>query len=253
MEKKVLHKAVLRECEGANTAILMIHGIFGSPNQFADMAQYFYEKGYTTETILLPGHGGTTQDFADSRAYSWRAYTKVAAQKLKQTHKNLVLMGHSMGGLLSIEAANELECNALVLIGTPTSINANLTSALTAHRSVVADNNILDDDMVKLYSVDPPKVWDALSWSLPLIDLIEMCNDITTFLPDIDVPVFISQSNKDTTIGHDSLMTLASGLNKTIVEVAVLEESNHSVFIPAERQVLISRIESFLSRFLPIL
>lgn len=250
MENNIIHKAVLRKCKEADTAILMTHGIFGSPNQFTDMGEYFFEKGYTTQTLLLPGHGGTTKDFAETRAYMWRAYLKVAAQKLKETHKNIVLMGHSMGGLLSIEAAKDIGCCALILIGTPTSINTSLTSARTAHKSVIGDNvDGNEEDMVKLYSVDPPKAWEALSWSHPLMDLVEMCREITTFLPDINIPVLISQCNKDTTIGLESLNKLATGLNKNVVEAVILENSNHSHFIPEERAILISRIESFLQRF----
>lgn len=253
MDKKTLHKGVLREHTHSNTAILMIHGIFGSPNQFGDMAEYFYNHGYTTQTILLPGHGGTTKDFADVRAYNWRAYVKITVQKLKQTHENIVLMGHSMGGLLSIESAYDLGCSALVLIGTPTSINAKLTSAISAHKSVISSNlseEFQNQDVAKLYSVDPPKVWDALSWSFPLIDLVEMCREVTSYLPHISVPVFICQSHNDTTIGQESMSTLASGFKKNIVEVAVLDESNHSIFTPEERKILIDRIENFLSRIL---
>ena len=252
MSVNAVHKAVLRENKDSDTAILMTHGIFGSPNQFEDMAKYFYEKGYTTQTLLLPGHGGTTRDFADTRAYTWRAYVKIAAQKLLENHKKIVLMGHSMGGLLSIETANELGCDALVLIGTPTSINASLTNARNVRRSVVGDlkhDDLNNEDITSLYSVDPPKAWEALSWSLPLMDLVDMTREIPTYLPNLDIPVFLCQSKQDTTIGQESIIELAVGLNKTIVEVAVLEESTHSIFTPEERAILISRIDNFLSRF----
>jgi len=244
---QIEHNPILWESESSDTALLMVHGIFGSPNQFTDMAEYFHERGYTVQTVLLPGHGGSTQDFANTRAFAWRAYYKLCLKKLKSRYKRVVLVGHSMGGLLAAECVTEMECDGLILIGTPTSIAARLTSL---HRHVTnakaLDENM--EDYMSMYSVDTPKLWEALSWTMPMLDLVQMCSDVHDFLPEINVPVFICQSKGDTTIGRSSAEDLALGLNHTLVEITLLKDSTHSHFTPEERALLLRKMERFLER-----
>lgn len=259
------HPAILKEHQNSDTAILMIHGIFGSPNQFSDMSEFFFHKGYTTQTILLPGHGGSTKDFADSRMYMWHGYVKLCVEKLKDKYKKVVLIGHSMGGLLSIDMAANFGVDAIVLIGTPTSINTTPSAVNLRKKITNKDSNLnineeklflykkpsIDVDIqeyAKAYSVNAPRLWESLSWSKPLLDLVDMCKNVSNLLPNINIPVMICQSKSDDTIGKSSFEELALGLNRTITEIVLLKDSTHSHFTRAERALLITRIENFLER-----
>jgi len=56
-------QAYIREIPGAKTAVLMIHGIVGTPEHFAMLYPYVPED-WSIYSIRLAGHGGSVEDFA---------------------------------------------------------------------------------------------------------------------------------------------------------------------------------------------
>ena len=51
-----MHDPFSKEHNDTETAVMFIHGFMGSPNQFADLADDVYNKGYSYTSILLPGN-----------------------------------------------------------------------------------------------------------------------------------------------------------------------------------------------------
>ena len=65
------HEPYLIEHPLADTLVLLIHGITGSPHQFDALAQRLYAEGNSVQSLLLPGHGGTAKAFAQSGRLQW--------------------------------------------------------------------------------------------------------------------------------------------------------------------------------------
>ena len=59
------HQQIKRIVDGSNTAILFIHGIIGTPDQFNDLIP-FVRKDISIYNILLDGHGKGVRDFAST-------------------------------------------------------------------------------------------------------------------------------------------------------------------------------------------
>ncbi|HAV44205.1 MAG TPA: esterase, partial [Halomonas sp.] len=53
-------------------AVLLIHGLTDSPFTYHDLAQVYYQQGYTVRTILLPGHGTAAAALQEVDADDWR-------------------------------------------------------------------------------------------------------------------------------------------------------------------------------------
>ena len=64
------HREILLPRRDAEAAVLFIHGFLGSPLQFEDLCQAVYQKGYAAYALLLPGHGGSSTQFARTRLLS---------------------------------------------------------------------------------------------------------------------------------------------------------------------------------------
>jgi esterase/lipase len=88
-------------------ALMMVHGTFGSPNEFNPAVQYFKEQGFTCYTPSLPAHGLrrgnermaklTFQDFTETLNHE--------VETVLQTHEQVVLIGHSLGAMLALHCA----------------------------------------------------------------------------------------------------------------------------------------------------
>ena len=98
------HEPSRRIISGSDTAILFIHGIVGTPDQFFPLIPLVPDT-WSCVNLLLPGHGGSVCDFSRSSMAAWRRCVSGEIAALAACHKRILLVGHSMGTLFCIDEA----------------------------------------------------------------------------------------------------------------------------------------------------
>lgn len=96
------HKSIYKHYPGSNQVILFIHGILEGPKQFRHLAQIAYEMGYSTQILLLPGHGVKGRIFARTSYEQWVLYVSQQIKHIKKQYEEVLIVGHSMGALLAL-------------------------------------------------------------------------------------------------------------------------------------------------------
>jgi pimeloyl-ACP methyl ester carboxylesterase len=112
----------------AEPALVLIHGWSCDSNYWREQLAAFRQK-YTLVTVDLGGHGGTDAARSD---WSMAAFGRdVATAVAAVPNKQLILVGHSMGGPVAIEAARLLGDRVIGIVGVDTfkTIGAPLPSA----------------------------------------------------------------------------------------------------------------------------
>ncbi len=104
------HRAFRREA--GEPAAVLVHGFPGTPAEMRPLADTLLDAGWTVHAPLLPGFGAQIERLANPTrgvqapgALEWLAAVQAALDALAQTHRPLLLIGHSMGGALSLAAA----------------------------------------------------------------------------------------------------------------------------------------------------
>lgn len=94
--------------------ILLLHGVFGSPQLIEPWARYLREAGYAVHVPSFPGREPTDDavlartGVADCIAVALRAYDEIGAPA--------IVIGHSFGGFVAQKVAAARDCVALVLL-----------------------------------------------------------------------------------------------------------------------------------------
>lgn len=112
--------------KGGDSGILLMHGFTGSPAHMRKIADQLAAKGYTVSSIALPGHATTEADMAASTWQQWLEAAKRATLELKEQCKYVTVCGLSMGGVLTMLVAEQMQIDACVPISAPVDVKNKL-------------------------------------------------------------------------------------------------------------------------------
>jgi carboxylesterase len=86
-------------------AVLMIHGLGGTQDEFGALPASFKKAGLTVHSLVLPGHGGQPEDLNDVVMEDWLDAVCKKYDEVMRLHQTVHLVGMCMGALLVCELA----------------------------------------------------------------------------------------------------------------------------------------------------
>lgn len=98
---------------------LVIHGFAGSTHEIEYLSEYLQLKGLDTHTVLIAGHGSTKKELKKYSYIDWINSVGEVIDELKQKYRHIILLGFSMGGLISVRFSSMPEISKIVFINTP--------------------------------------------------------------------------------------------------------------------------------------
>jgi carboxylesterase len=242
-----MHRPTWRERESADSLIIFIHGFMGSPNQFRDFMEAVYEHGCSACTILLPGHGGTGRDFGLCGLADWEDHLQGELDKHKSAYRNIFLVGHSMGGLLALNASlqEQNRIHGVILLSTPFELDLRLRSLLRkASLLFFSQGNPIKETYWQARGIS--SFVPRPSWLKPVHSFSQLMHKTTLNLPRVFVPVLAVHSRNDETVSIISADILHNGLSNTSKKQLILKKSWHTYYPPGERAQMHSALLEFI-------
>ncbi|MDD4183384.1 MAG: alpha/beta fold hydrolase [Candidatus Omnitrophica bacterium] len=93
--------------KGGENAILLVHGITGTPSEMRYLAKSLNKAGYTVLCNTLPHHCGSLEELKKATWQEIAALCIDDFKSLKNEHKKVFVAGLSMGALVSIHIASQ--------------------------------------------------------------------------------------------------------------------------------------------------
>jgi len=90
------------------TGVLVIHGFTGNPSSMRGIADAMVDAGHHVEMPRLPGHGTTVDEMVTTGWGDWTGEVRAAHERLAARVDEIVVMGLSMGGSLTLWSGFEL-------------------------------------------------------------------------------------------------------------------------------------------------
>jgi len=112
--------------KGNGDGILLMHGFTGSAAHMRKLADRLAAKGYTVMTINLPGHASSEAEMAKCTWKDWLEAAKQAVLELKTHCKRVTVCGLSMGGVLALLVAEQMQVDGCVPISAPMAVKNRL-------------------------------------------------------------------------------------------------------------------------------
>lgn len=243
------HTEYRRIVPEADTAVLLIHGIAGTPRHFDSFLTQVPE-GYSVVNLLLPGHGGTPLDFAGASMAAWEERVHLAVRELAAEHGRIFIVAHSMGTLLALEqAVREPKIKGLFLLAVP--LRLRIRPQLAVNSAKVFFNRIGAEDVVARAARDcygiarDRNLLHYLGWIPRYLELFRKIREIRSLLPRLNTPGVAFQSAQDEMVSPKALRELEAVKS---LAVSVLPDSTHYYYTSSDRRLLEAQLRQVLSQ-----
>ncbi len=233
---------------GGQAACLLIHGFASTPSEVRWLGEKLHQQGFTTQGVMLTGHGVTPEDLARTQWSDWYHSAEEAFLELKQRYEIVFVIGVSMGGLLALMLAANYpnHVTAVVTAGTPGGRrffrDRRIHLAAVAkyfvpyqERRVPADIKKLHEEMGRVYYSKRPLA--------AVHSLLKLVDSTIKLLPRVTCPTLIMHSRSDDVIHWQSAPFIKKHLSNA--RLGFVENSAHIITVDQEREKVLMYIEGF--------
>lgn len=241
---------------GADTGVLLMHGISASPHEVRWLGEYLREQGLTVYGVRAAGHGA---DFRDLSRMYWEDWylSGLDGYHLLRTHcERVVVAGMSMGGLLALLMASELETAGVVAMAAPLRLptERQMRRARWYKRLrrflYMPDRSSFPQRILEHQAEDGKPVIGRVRYDMWATQAIEELYEVMTVVREhldrVTVPVLLIYSQSDPTVPFGNMDYLQARLGSRHIETMTLQQSGHILTQDQERKAVFERVAQFV-------
>lgn len=236
---------------GGPTGCLLMHGFTAMPDEVRWLGDYLSAQGHSVLGLRLAGHATHPRDLAHTRWTDWLVSVEDGLAILRATTERTVLVGLSMGGIVTLLAAARYPVAGAVALSTPyhrfrsgTVWRMRLLRWLrpTVHKPLPEQHPTLParrEAGYPAYPQFPTRI---------LLELAELQAAMRAALPRVRVPVLLVHSQADGAVPFGEMQCIYDHLGTADKEMLPLEGFDHAVVRDPKRRVVFEAIAAFVAR-----
>lgn len=239
-----------------NGNILLIHGFTSGPFAFEFLIPALREEGYSPIVPNLSGH--SHNDWKMIGGFTWKDWLEDARKALEEATGEgcpVVVVGHSMGGLLALNLAadNPGKVRALVLAGAAIHLASPFTPGhFLGFLQSVLGRVFKSWDMTPFYTDRKMLASDRNYRRAPMSainTMIELVSMTKKRLSRVTAPTLVLQGRRDRRVSWKSAGMISNGIStpENLKGVVMFSETDHEMFRDCERDQVITRVMKYLA------
>ena len=229
--------------------VLLVHGLNGSRKDFAEMETLLLDRGMVAVNMLLPGHGSKVKEMLSTGWEDWSQAVYDELRALKQRCDVVFLVGHSLGGALSLHVAAHEEVAGIVSICSPSRLNPGLEVAVRIGKHITP-----------LLPTLPEDVWDregrrryqrdGYTWTpmRPVESLLQFLPRLREELPHITAPALIMTSIHDHVVPARNGRDIYRRIGSREKHLVTFHHSYHVIMKDHDREEMFAKTLAFIQR-----
>lgn len=250
------------------TAVLLIHGLTGTPSEVKAVGRSIADAGYCVYGVQLAGHCGTEADLLETSWQDWLDSSLVAFDEIRRKHEVVFVGGLSMGALLALlVAARRPEDVAGCILYSPTMFYDGWSvprASLLLHAAILLGlgrhlrfresfpYGIKDERLRKrvLAAMESGRSEEAGLLYMPgqsLGQLLRLIRHIKRCLPDIRTPALVLHARQDDVTSIKNASYIAARIGGRMEKI-LLDDSYHMITLDRERDLVARHSVAFIQR-----
>lgn len=248
MEKCFDHSGYVRYIEHSKYAVLMIHGIAGTPAHF-NMLYNVIPQDVSIYNMLLEGHSKNVEDFGRASMKKWKEQVWETVNDILNKHEYIICVAHSMGCLFSIQLAinDPQRIKGLFLLAVPLRPWVSFKTNIASLKIMFGLDKKYDPQVEIMKNATGinlvPKPWKYIRWFPRLLELVVETQKVRRVVKKLNVPCKTFQSRFDELVAFST----CNDLQKVkCITNTVLYESGHFNYGDNDIKTLNREFERFL-------
>lgn len=237
---------------GGRVGCLLSHGFTATPQEMHELGTRLSSQGHTVLGIRLFGHGTRLRDMARSRWPDWLASVEDGYHLLRGHCDQIVVIGSSTGGCLSLIMLSELPADGIVTLSTPHQLPPipflkQLYPFLPALGTFLPPIPKGPPVWVDMEAEKTRVQYDAY----PLRSVYEfgaMVKEMQSRLSKVTAPALLIHSLDDNFIAPVDMQHIHDSLGSTEKRMVHVENSNHIITCDAAREDVFRETASFVAQ-----
>lgn len=231
------HSPYYRDRPESDRAVLLIHGILSTPRHF-DWLIPSIPDSIAVHSILLKGHGGSVDDFSKATMKHWQAQVREAVTALERPGRKIIVIGHSLGALLALQAAQSSpDICGLMLLNPPLKPWVRLSMVSRSLRFAFGKIRMDEPGDVSCYQdlgvVLQPQLWKYLGWIPNFISLLSLAVKCRKITATLTVPCYAYLGCKDELVHIGSKKWLRDNSD---IQLKLFPDGTHFGYSQQEKQ-----------------
>ena len=232
--------------QGGSSGVLLIHGFTGLPAGMFLLGEYLNRAGFSVLCPRLAGHGTSERDLMRMTKDDWFNSVLDGFYILRGICDKIFVVGHSMGGLLTLKLAVEYQISKIITLAAPIFIDEGMGLKNLPPREFCSDACIFTPRK-KLDDV-PPAVNNVYE-KTPLIsvhELVDLINDVKKLLPTVKTPILIMHGEEDHTAQPRSARFIMDNVGSREKKILTVPNSGHLLPFAENRDFVFEQTLNFL-------
>ena len=244
-----------RFATGRAPCLVAAHGFGGTATDFAPLLDGVARAGFAIDAALLPGHGTTVDQLQQGTFDGWVDALRARAQVAADNNGRVVLLGFSMGSLVTMQIASERPAWLAGLVVLSNALTLGVSSALplalwARTRLPMPDwylrkprsADLEDETLLRtIISYDRHPLRAAL-------EVFRAGSRARAIVGQIVCPTLVLHGRRDRVCPWRNATWLAEHLGSRDVTVRIFEKSAHTIACDAERDDVAREVVRVMSR-----
>jgi len=231
---------------GGSSGVLLVHGFTGLPAELFLLGEFLNRQNFTVLCPRLAGHGTDENDLMRTTKDDWFNSVLDGFHILRGVCEKIFVVGHSMGGLLTLKLAAEKNLSKIVTLAAPIFINDGLGLKNLPPKEFCGNACIIQPRR-KLNDV--PQAANEVYKKTPLIsvhELVGLIDDAKNFLPKVTAPILIMHGEDDHTAQPRSARFIMDNVGSPDKKIITVPNSGHLLPLDENRDFVFESVLNFL-------
>ena len=219
------------------TAVLVIHGFCGSLWENENLVNYLQQfRNLDVYAYTLPDH---EKDFLTKSDYKkWISSTELHVQKLLKRYNKVILIGHSMGGVIASYLATKYKIHKLILIAPAFEyLNFEQNKAdILKPKSKKDDGAIYNEVVSKLIRYSP----------LVLNEFRKLVKEYKEVIKEVNTSTLILHGNDDELVPLSSSEYAFNNIKTKDKNLTIIKGGRHRIFLTAQNETICNYIYKYI-------